>query len=127
MNTDPISDLLTRLRNASIVSKNTIVVPYSRIKNEILKVLKTKGYVQDFETVKNGKFEEIKITLNEIGSSLNIKRISKPGQRIYVKSASIPKVLGGLGTAIISTQKGILTDTEARKQKIGGEVICEIY
>ncbi|HAU40191.1 TPA: 30S ribosomal protein S8 [Candidatus Peregrinibacteria bacterium] len=127
MNTDPISDLLTRLRNASAVSKNVIVVPCSKIKNEILKVLKAKGYVEDFETIKNGKFEEIKITLKEDSQALNIKRVSKPGQRIYVKSGNIPKVLGGLGTAIISTQKGMLTDTEARKNKMGGEIICEIY
>lgn len=127
MNTDPISDLLTRLRNASVAAKNVITVPSSRIKKEILKVLKTKGYIEDFEAAKNGKFEEIKITLKDSNTPLNIKRISKPGQRIYVKSSNIPKVLGGLGTAIISTQKGILTDAEARKDKMGGEVICEIY
>jgi len=127
MNTDPISDLLTRLRNASVANKNVIIVPSSKIKNEILKVLKAKGYVEEFETVKNGKFEDIKITLKEDGAPLNIKRVSKPGQRIYVKSSNIQKVLGGLGTALISTQKGILTDVEARKEKMGGEVICEIY
>ena len=127
MNTDPIADLLTRIRNASMASKEVISVPYSNLKNEVLKIMKDKGYILDAKTVKGEKFREIEVTLKKLDEPLHIKRISKPGQRIYVKRTSIPRVLDGLGIAILSTPKGVLDDNEARRQKVGGEILCEIY
>lgn len=127
MNTDPISDLLTRIRNAAMASKETTTVPYSNMKNEVAKILQQRGYLKDVKIAKNGKFRELELTLDNSKEDLHLKRISKPGQRIYVKRTEIPKVLDGLGMAILSTPKGVLDDTEARKQKVGGELLCEIY
>ncbi len=127
MNTDPIADLLTRIRNASRVKKETLTVPYSNFKNEILNLLKKRGYVTDIKVVKNGKFRELEVSIPQTDEPLHLKRISKPGQRIYIKRNEVPKVLEGLGMAIISTSKGLMDDNEARKQNIGGELLCEIY
>ena len=124
---DPIADLLTRIRNASKARKDLLLVPHSRIKLSMLKVMKERGFVTDFRTLKNGNFDEIEVTLNQEKPELVLKRISKPGQRIYVKSTSLKKVNGGLGVAILSTPKGILTSEEARKMHIGGELLCEIF
>jgi small subunit ribosomal protein S8 len=123
---DPIADLLTRIRNAGKARKDRVLVPHSKIKAHMLKVLKDRGFVSDFRQIKNGTFEELEITLNQEKPSLTLKRISKPGQRIYVKSTSLKKVNGGLGIAILSTPKGILTGEEARKMNIGGELLCEV-
>ncbi len=127
MNTDPIADLLTRIRNASMASKETLHVPYSNLKNEILKIMKKNGYVTDIKVVKNGRWRSLEVSLPETQETLNLKRISKPGQRIYVGKNDIPRVLDGLGMAIISTSKGLMDDKEARKNQVGGELICEIY
>lgn len=131
--TDPISDMLTRIRNASAVKKQEVVLPLSKIKVEIAKILKQEGWIYDYDVAKtmNSKFDELKLTLKykKSGKSAitRIKRISKPGLRIYVKKDNLPKVLNNLGIAIISTPKGLMTNKGARKQGLGGEIICEIY
>jgi len=134
--TDPISDMLTRIRNASMVKKSDVVIPMSKIKFEIAQILKKKGLVNDVQvlnkdTKKATVFGEMKISLkykNDGSSAISsIKRISTPGLRVYVKKDSLPKVLNNLGFAIISTPNGLMTNKEARKRDLGGEVICEIY
>ncbi|MFA4891072.1 MAG: 30S ribosomal protein S8 [Candidatus Gracilibacteria bacterium] len=126
MNTDPIADLLTRLRNASRVNLHSCTMPYSKIKENILKIMLEKKFIKKFEITKDEKFPEILVTIEE-NRKLNLKRISKPGQRIYVKKENIKLLRSGLGTRVISTSKGVITDEEARKQNLGGEIICEIY
>ena len=129
---DPISDMLTRIRNAITAKHDTVNVPVSKMKLAITDILVNEGYIQKYELVQNGNFQDICITL-KYGADKNhkiitgLKRISKPGLRIYAGSENLPKVLGGLGVAIISTNKGVMTDKEARKQKIGGEVIAYIW
>ena len=129
---DPISDMLTRIRNAITAKHDTVDVPVSKMKLAIADILVNEGYIQKYEMVQNGNFEDIRITL-KYGADKNqkiitgLKRISKPGLRIYAGSEDLPKVLGGLGVAIISTNKGVMTDKEARKQKIGGEVIAYVW
>lgn len=127
MNTDPIADLLTRIRNASNAKKESLTIPYSNFKNEVLNLLKKRSYVNDIKIVKGAKFRELEITLPKTSEPLHLKRISKPGQRIYVQKNNVPRVLEGLGMSIISTSKGLMDDTEARKAGVGGELICEIY
>lgn len=127
MLTDPIADLLTRIRNAAMARKDNVVVPYSRMKMSVLKVLQEKGFIQEFNNVKNNDFEEINIVLNPMRKDISLKKISKPGQRIYVKTTELKKINGGLGVAVVSTPKGIMSGEEAKKQNLGGELICEIY
>lgn len=140
---DPIADMLTRLRNALAIKKSEVILPFSKIKYEIAKLLEKSGWIEKVEILdfakhypKNKKLaqglsKQIKISLkyNEKGESIisNLQRISKPGQRIYVKKDKIHNVLNGLGMAVISTSQGLKTDKEARRGKIGGELICEIY
>ena len=124
---DPIADLLTRIRNAGKARKDVLTVPHSGIKVNMLKVMKARGFITDYKTVKNGDFQEIEVTLNQEKSSITLKRVSKSGQRIYVKSNTLKKVNGGLGVAILSTPKGIITGEEAKKLNVGGELLCEIY
>lgn len=124
MNTDPIADLLTRLRNATRARHEKTVVPSSKIKTEILRVMKEKKCIQNFAPAKVG------VSMLEIelipGRELDLKRVSKPGQRIYRKSTDILPVLRGFGFSILSTSKGVMTGEQAKKQGVGGEVICEI-
>ena len=129
MLTDPIADLLIRIKNAARAKKETTSVPYSRVKEQILANLKKKHFVEDYKTeiVEEKKWKNIIVTLSNDHRDIEVKRISKPGQRIYLKASEIKKVNGGLGIAIISTPKGIITDEEARKHHLGGEVICQIY
>jgi small subunit ribosomal protein S8 len=127
MLTDPIADLLTRIRNAAMARKDNVTMPYSKMKMAVLKVLQEKGFVQEFNTVKNNDFQEIFIVLSPEHQDINLKKISKPGQRIYMKTTQLKKVHGGLGVAVVSTPKGIMSAEEAKKQKLGGELICEIY
>lgn len=127
MYTDPIADLLTRIRNAYKARKDMLTIPHSKMKSSILQVLKDKNFIQDYRTVKNGKFDELEVILNEEIRNLTLKRVSKPGQRIYINSTSIKKVNGGLGLSILSTPKGVMSGHEAKKQKLGGELICEVY
>jgi len=127
MLTDPISDLLTRIRNASMARKDTVTMPFSKMKMAVLKVLQNKGFIQEFNNVKNNDFEEINVVLIPGRKDISLKKVSKPGQRIYVKTSQIKKINGGLGVAVISTPKGIMSGEEAKKQKLGGEYICEIF
>lgn len=124
---DPISDLLTRIRNARNARKDTVTLSYSKTKEAILKVMKDRKFIADYEVVKNGDFNDLEVTLNQDLMDLNLKQVSKPGQRIYVKSTTLKKVNGGLGVAIVSTSKGIMSGEEAQKNKLGGELICEVY
>ena len=128
--TDPIADMLTRIRNAVRAKHTTVDVPYSKVKNEIAKILLDEGFVADIETVENGVNKNIRITLKYKDSKSviqGLKRISKPGLRIYAEKEELPRVLNGLGIAIISTSKGIVTDKVARKNNVGGEVVAYIW
>lgn len=129
--TDPIADLLTRIRNGNMVMHESVEVPSSRIKLAIAGILREEGYIKDYEYIEDGKQGIIRIYLkygpNKEKVITGLKRISKPGLRVYVKKDEIPKVLGGLGTAVISTSKGLMTDKKARTAKLGGEVICYIW
>lgn len=127
MLTDPIADLLTRIRNASMARKDSVTVPYSTMKMAVLKVLQDRGFVQEFNNVKNNDFEEINIVLNPTRKDISLKKISKPGQRIYVKTSQLKKINGGLGVAVLSTPKGIMSGEDAKKQNLGGELICEVF
>lgn len=128
---DPIADLLSRLRNANQVFHEKIELPGSKLKKSIVDILKSEGYVRDFEWVEDGLQGSIRVYLKYgPGKSRvlqGLKRISRPGLRIYAKKDEIPRVLGGLGIAILSTSKGIMTDREARRQGVGGEVLCYIW
>ncbi len=129
--TDPIADLLTRIRNGNMVMHESVEVPSSRIKLSIAGILREEGYIKDYEYIEDGKQGIIRIYLkygpNKQKVITGLKRISKPGLRVYVKKDEIPKVLGGLGTAVISTSKGLMTDKKARTAKLGGEVVCYIW
>lgn len=128
MNTDPISDYLTRIRNSLLAHKSSTVIPYSKIKEGITKVLTDKKFIESYKVQDSGKFKELSISLKSWDKEpLNLKRISRPGQRIYIKSSDISKVKNGLGIMIISTSKGVMTGEQARKEKLGGEPLCEIY
>ena len=128
--TDPIADMLTRIRNANAAKHDTVMVPVSNMKQSIAKILLDEGYVKKIENVKDGKINFIKLTLKYNGNQpviAGLKRISKPGLRVYAGKNELPKVLGGLGTAIISTNRGVLADREARKENVGGEVLAFIW
>ena len=129
---DPIADMLTRSRNANTAKHDTVDVPASKMKIAIANILLDEGYIAKYDLVEDGHFQTIHITL-KYGADKNekvisgLKRISKPGLRVYANTEDIPKVLGGLGTAIISTNKGVVTDKEARKLGVGGEVLCFVW
>jgi len=127
MHTDPIADLITRIRNADRAGNTVTAAPYSKIKEEILKILAQNKFIDKYRIEKGGQFPELIVTLAKSDNPLTLKRVSKPGQRIYVKAPNIRPVLNGLGIAIISTSKGMLTNKDAYHQKLGGEIICEIY
>ena len=129
---DPIADMLTRIRNANTAKHDTVDVPSSKIKVAIADILVDEGYIEKYELVEDGNFKTIRISMKYNGTKKDkiitgIKRISKPGLRIYAGKDEIPSVLGGLGTAILSTNKGIVTDKQARKLQVGGEVIAYIW
>ena len=129
---DPIADMLTRISNANTAKHDTVDVPASKMKLAIANILVDEGYIAKYDLVEDGAFKTIHITL-KYGADKNekvisgLKRISKPGLRVYANTEDIPKVLGGLGTAIISTNKGVVTDKEARKLGVGGEVLCFVW
>jgi len=133
MNTDPIADYLTRLRNAVRARHRIVDIPASNIKSEITRVLKEKGYIQNYRIEKKDNLQgNIKIALKynpstKTSAIVNLVRVSKPGLRKYADAKSLPRVLNGLGVAVMSTSKGIMTDKEARTQNIGGEVLCYVY
>ena len=129
--TDPVADMLTRIRNANTVGHETVAVPASKIKISIAQILKDEGYIKEFEVIEDNKQGMINIALkygaNKERVISGLKKISKPGLKVYAKKDEVPKVLGGLGIAIISTSKGVISDKEARKQGVGGEVICYVW
>ena len=132
MHSDPIADMLTRIRNANIAKHDTVDVPASKMKVSIAEILQKEGYIKKFDIEEVNGFKNIHITL-KYGKDKNekvisgLKRISKPGLRVYVNCEDLPKVLGGLGVAIISTNKGVITDKEARKLNVGGEVLAFVW
>ncbi len=129
--TDPIADMLTRIRNANTVGHETVEIPASKMKKAIAEILKEEGYITDFDVIEDDKQGMIKVTMKYASNKerviSGIKKISKPGLKVYAKANEVPKVLGGLGIAIISTSKGIVSDKEARKLGVGGEVICYVW
>lgn len=128
---DPLADMLTRIRNAVMVKFESVEMPTSKVKVSVAKVLKEEGYITDYVVVKGGVQDTLKIDLKYGASNeaviTGIKRVSKPGLRKYTDANSIPKVLNGLGIAIVSTSKGVVTDTTARSLNAGGEIICEVW
>ena len=129
--TDPIADMLTRIRNANVVKHETVDVPASNMKKELSRILLEEGFIRGYDVIEDGKQGIIRIQLKygQAGERVisGLKRISKPGMRVYAANQEIPKVLNGLGISIISTSKGILTDKQARKANVGGEVICYVW
>ncbi|MBH0231786.1 30S ribosomal protein S8 [Halobacillus yeomjeoni] len=129
--TDPIADMLTRIRNANMVRHEKLELPASNVKKEIADILKREGFVRDYEFVEDNKQGVLRIFLkygqNNERVITGVKRISKPGLRVYAKAEELPKVLNGLGVAVVSTSKGLLTDKEAREQAIGGEVLAYVW
>ncbi|MBI5199529.1 MAG: 30S ribosomal protein S8 [Nitrospirae bacterium] len=129
--TDPVADLLTRIRNANTAKHEWVDIPSSKMKLEIVRILKEEGFINDFKLFKDNKQGIVRVNLKfnseEEPVISGIKRISKPGRRIYVGSDKIPRVMGGVGIAILSTPKGICTGLKAKKEKIGGEVLCYVW
>ncbi len=129
---DPIADMLTRIRNANTAKHDTVDIPASKMKTAIANILLDEGYITKYDIVEDGEFQTIRVTL-KYGADKNekvisgLKRISKPGLRVYANCEDLPKVLGGLGTAIISTNQGVITDKEARKLGVGGEVLAFVW
>jgi len=128
---DPISDMLTVLRNANRAKKEKVDIPASKLKMEVIKIFKNEGYIKNFKLIEEGIRSYIRIYLKytQAGDSIihNMKRVSKPGLRVYRRKSELPRIFNGYGTTIISTSKGVLTDKKAREQNVGGEVICYIW
>lgn len=131
MNTDPIADMLTRIRNANTVGHNEVEMPYSKLKEQVANLLKAEGYISDVEVKQDSKFNCLNLTLryqrNGTPVITGIKRVSKPGLRVYSKGKKMPKVYDGLGIAVISTNKGVITDRKARIDNVGGEILCYVW
>ena len=129
--TDPVADMLTRIRNANIAGHATVDIPASKLKKNIAEILLKEGYIKNYEVVEGEVVDTIKVTMKYASDKqrviTGIQRISKPGLKVYVKADEVPRVLGGLGIAIISTSNGLITDKEARKLGVGGEVICYVW
>ncbi len=131
MLTDPIADMLTRIRNANKALQDTVEMPSSRLKVEIARLLKEEGYVRDFRVEKGESYDtlvvELKYGRNRERVITNLKRVSKPGRRVYARKDRLPRVLGGMGTAILSTSSGVMTSRSAEEKGVGGEVICFVW
>jgi small subunit ribosomal protein S8 len=128
--TDPIADLLARVRNSAAAGKSEMFVPYSKIKSEIIRILKEEGYITDYELNNEGTHPRIKITnkiVDRTSAITGLKRVSRPGLRRYVGANDIPRVLGGMGVSLLSTPRGILSGREAKKQKVGGELLAYVW
>lgn len=128
--TDPIADMLTRIRNANSASHEKVDIPYSKIKEQLANIIKEEGYILNYKVISEGNKKSIRVYLKYTGKERvikGLKRISKPGRRVYTSVEDMPRVLGGLGVVIVSTSKGVITDRECRKQKAGGEIICYIW
>jgi len=130
MQTDPIADFLTAIRNASGARKQDVTVPSSKLKVAIAEILKREGYIGDFEVQPDNKQNRLRVSLRYHGKDAviqHLERVSKPGRRIYVGKTDVARVLGGLGVAVLSTPRGVLTDADARRQGVGGEVLLRVY
>jgi small subunit ribosomal protein S8 len=130
MNTDPISDMLTRIRNAQAVKKAELALPYSSVKFAIAKILEKEGFIEKAQKTTEGKFPMIEIVLkytNGVAAIQFIQRISRPGRRVYTKSEDLRSILSGLGISVVSTSNGLMTNKEAHARHLGGEVLCEVY
>ena len=131
MNTDPIADMLTRIRNANVVSHPSVEMPSSKLKVALAKLLKEEGFISDYSERVEGAFKYLTIVLkydeNNKPVITHLQRVSKPGLRNYSKAKNLPQVMGGMGVAVVSTSKGLLSDRKARKENLGGEVLCYIY
>ena len=128
--TDPIADMLTWLRNGNTARHTDVKVPFSKIKESIANILKNEGYIVGYEIKEEGNIKDIVVTLKYVDGETvikGLKRISKPGRRVYSSVENLPKVLGGLGIAVVSTPNGVLTDKECRKHNVGGEVLCYVW
>lgn len=128
--TDPVADLLTRIRNANMVNHANVEIPASKLKVELVKLLKEEGYIADYKLVDKDAFKVINVELKYIGNKpviRGLQRVSTPGLRAYSKAKNLPRVFGGLGVAIVSTSKGLMTDKAARKDNIGGEILCYVW
>ena len=128
--TDPIADMLTRIRNGNTARHIEVKIPFSKIKKSIAEILKNEGYIVSYEVKEEGTKKNIIVTLKYFDGEAvvkGLKRISKPGRRVYSSVESLPKVLGGLGIAVVSTPKGVITDKECRKHSVGGEVLCYVW
>ena len=127
---DPIADALTRIRNANIVKHEAVSMPHSNLKEELIKVLKNEGYVEGYVVEENAGFKSINVTLkynNGQAVITGLKRVSKPGLRVYSKAKNMPRVFDGMGIAVISTSKGLMTEKQARSNQLGGEVLCYVW
>ena len=128
---DPIADMLTRVRNASRARHTEVVIPASRTKREIARILKDEGFIADVHEEPDGSTTVLRLTLKYVDGKVpvvsGLKRISKPGLRVYARKTDIPRVLGGLGVAVLSTSQGLMTDREARKRNMGGEILCYVW
>ena len=129
--TDPVADMLTRIRNANSAAKEKVEIPSSSLKEDIARILKEEGYITNYRVLPDNKQGVLRVTLKYADSDRpvisQLKRISKPGRRVYVGAKEVPRVLNGMGVAIISTSSGVMTDRESRKQNVGGEVLCYIW
>jgi len=129
--TDPVADMLTRIRNASRVRFEKVDIPASKLKAEVARIMKDEGFIRDFKVVKDSKQGVLRVFLKydnqKRGAFAGLKRLSRPGRRIYVRADDIPPVLGGLGVSILSTSRGLMTDKEARRTNVGGELLCELW
>jgi small subunit ribosomal protein S8 len=131
--TDPIADMLTRIRNANVAFHDEVVMPSSKVKVALAKILVSEGYIEDFavedQTERPGTKLRIvmKYTSDRERTISGLRRVSKPGLRVYTKAADVPRVLGGMGIAILSTNQGLMTDREARRRKVGGEILCQVW
>jgi len=131
MVTDPISDMLTRIRNANLAMKETVTMPSSKLKEEVAKLLAAEGYVSGFEVAPGHPGNDLTVSLRYTEDRQRVlqglRRISKPGRRLYSSASDLPRVQGGLGVTIVSTSQGLLVDRECRRRKLGGEIICEVW
>jgi small subunit ribosomal protein S8 len=129
--TDPIADMLTRIRNAHMARHEHVLVPASRLKLELAKILKAQGYIQKYDLVDDKRQGQLRLHLRYTPEGdpviAGLRRISRPGMRVYVDAKSIPRVMGGLGVAVLSTSQGVFTDRQARRRRVGGEVLCHIW
>lgn len=128
--TDPIADMIIRIKNACMAERKDLVLPHSRVKEDIAKILKDNQYIEDYQLIDKIPQKDIKIVLryvDKLSAITDVKRVSKPGRRVYVKASEIPQTLNGYGLTILSSNQGIIDDKKARKAKVGGEILCQIW